>query len=92
MSFFCAMFLMYRPSPLTKEGSMRNVHEVDEGEERAFWQLVSVMHRPYNGIRSMYFVGMTEIQLCLHTLQQLCAMHLPAIARHIENEGLVFSM
>lgn len=86
------MFLIYRPSPLTSDGTMRNVYETDENEEYAFWQLVSVMHRPFNSIRSLYLSGMAEIQLCLHIFEKLTLLHLPAIARHIENEGLVFSM
>jgi len=88
MSFFCAMFLIYRPPSKNR----KNNNEIDEGEERAFWQLVSVMHRPVNGIRALYASDMRQCQLCLHTFQELCVMHLPAIARHIENEGLVFSM
>lgn len=65
---------------------------IDDGEERAFWQLVSVMHRPFSGLRKLYLSKMYEIQLCLYTFEKLAHMHIPLVAKHIESEGLVFSM
>jgi len=64
----------------------------DEGEERAFWQLVAVMWRPGAGLRDGFKQGLAKVQVNLFVFSKLLANKLPALHRHFESEGVSVSM